>query len=198
MTSESLIKAVVLTAEVMGTELSVDGARLMCDELSAYPEPMVLASLSRCRRELRNRLTLADIISRLDDGRPGPQEAWGMVPQDEATTAVMTDEMATAWGVALDLLQSGDAVAARMAFIEVYQREVTKARDEHVPVKWFASLGHDKAGREQALISAVEKGRLSRQYATKLMPHLNFPPQRQRVPKQIGEFIPNHTRDTEG
>lgn len=191
MTSETLIKAVVTTAEVMGTELSVDGARLMCEELSAYPEPMVMASLSRCRRELRTKLILADILSRLDDGRPGPQEAWAMVPLDEAITAVMTTEIATAWGVANGLLQSGDAVAARMAFLEVYQREVTKARDERRPVKWFASLGHDKNGREQALIDAVEKGRISQQYAIRLIPDLTFAPSfpRQGEHKQIGELI---------
>ena len=181
MTSEKMVKAVVLTAEIMGTELSIDGARLMCQELSAYPEPMVMTSLSRCRRELRARLTLADILSRLDDGRPGPQEAWAMIPQDEAVTAVMTDEMAAAWGIANGLIRSGELVAARMAFIEIYQREVTRAREEHRPVRWFASLGHDKNGREQVLLDAVQRGRISTSAAIGLIPDLAFAPQLQVI-----------------
>ncbi len=170
MASTELIKAVMVTAELMGTALSADGARVMCDDLDAYPEPQVMAALTRCRREVRNRLTLADIIARLDDGRPGPDEAWAMIPRSEAETVVWTDEMAQAHGMALPLLEAGDQVAARMAFREAYARLVTQARADRVPVRWMPSLGHDRDGREQPLREAVHLGRLQSDAVAKLLP----------------------------
>ncbi len=170
MASEELIKAVMVTAELMGTVLSADGARVMCDDLDAYPEPQVMTALTRCRREVRGRLTLADIIARLDDGRPGPDEAWAMIPRSEAETVVWTDEMAQALAVAQPLLDAGDQVAARMAFREAYARLVTQARADRLPVRWMPSLGHDRDGRHAALRQAVELGRLSMESVARFLP----------------------------
>lgn len=170
MASEELIKAVMVTAELMGTVLSADGARVMCDDLDAYPEPQVTGALTRCRREVRGRLTLADIIARLDDGRPGPDEAWAMIPRSESETVVWTGEMAQALSVAQPLLDAGDQVAARMAFREAYARLVTQARADRLPVRWMPSLGHDRDGREQKLREAVHLGRLHADAVAKLLP----------------------------
>lgn len=170
MASTELIKAVMVTAELMGTALSADGARVMCDDLDAYPEPQVMGALTRCRREVRNRLTLADIIARLDDGRPGPDEAWAMIPRSEAETVVWTDEMAQAHGAAAPLLEAGDQIAARMAFREAYARLVTQARADRLPTRWMPSLGHDRDGREKPLREAVQLGRLQSDAVTKLLP----------------------------
>jgi hypothetical protein len=52
------------------------------------------------------------VIERLDDGRPGAEEAWAMVPKDEEESAVITGEMRFAMGVALRLLADGDAIAS--------------------------------------------------------------------------------------
>lgn len=175
MSSENLIKSVTATAEIMGTELSVDGARMMCDELAEFPEPMVLAALSRCRRELKGRLTLAEIIARIDDGRPGPNEAWAMCPRSEADSAVWTDEMSRAFFAAKPLIDAGDDVAARMTFIETYQREITQARANKLPPNWWPSLGFDLDGRERALREAQTKGRLSHDQTLKLLPRHRQP-----------------------
>lgn len=172
--SESLIKAVVATAEVMGTELSADGARLFCNDLSDYPEQAVLKSLVRCRREVSGRLKLADVISRIDDGRPGAEEAWAMIPRTESETAVWTDEMRQAYGVASPLIAEGDNVAARMAFKQSYERLLSEARSNRLPVQWSVTLGHDIAGRESALTRAVELGRITHERATALLPHGSF------------------------
>lgn len=169
--SETLVKLVIATAEVMGAEMSLDGARLMCDDLSRYPEPQVAAALTRVRKELRGRFSLAEVIARIDDGRPGPEEAWGMFPKDEASTAVVTTEMQLAMRAAWPLVQEGDTVAGRMAFKEAYQRIVSEARDKGEPVKWEPSLGHDKGGREAPLLEAVKLGRLSAQRVIGLLPH---------------------------
>lgn len=187
MASESLVKLVIATAEVMGAELSLDGARLMCEDLSRYPEPLVAAALSRCRKELRGRFTLAEVIARIDDGRPGPEEAWGMYPKGERETAVVTGEMQEAMRHAWPLVQEGDLVAGRMAFREAYQRIVAEARDRGVPVRWEPTLGHDRGGREAPLLEAVALGRLAAHQVVGLLAHLPDAEERVMVAARQGE-----------
>lgn len=172
MATETLVKALTATAEVMGTELTLDGARMMCADLSDYPEPWVLEALRKCRREVTGRLTLAGIVSRIDDGHPGVEEAWAMLPRDEATSVVWTHQMSAAYGIASHLMD--DPVAARMAFKEAYTKAVQKARDDHIRPRWWASLGHDPAGREPVIREAVEKGRLAVSQAQVLLPRGGF------------------------
>ena len=173
--SETLVKAIAVTAELTGTELSAAGARVLADDVSRYPEAQVLGALTRCRKELRGRLTVADIIARLDDGRPNPEEAWAMIPRSEAATAVWTYEMCAAWSVALPLLREGEVIPARMAFLEAYRAAILFARDTCLPVHWSATLGWDIGGREAPLIDAVEKGRLTARHVAGLLPYRDDP-----------------------
>lgn len=163
--SKTLIEALMVTAELTGTTFSQAAATVLAQDLSAYPEPMVLGALVRVRREVRGRFTLADVIARLDDGRPGPEEAWAMVPKSELESAVWTQEMAEAFGTAMPLLDSGDRVAARVAFVEAYRRLVQQARDERLPVRWSPTLGTDPRGRTSALLEAARKGRITQEHA---------------------------------
>jgi hypothetical protein len=110
----------------------------------------------------------ADILAQIEgaavqDGRPGPEEAWSMcqAAADEARTVVWTTEMAQAWGIAWPLLhQHGDEVGARMAFKEVYLRLLAEARAKRAPVTWSPTLGTDPTMRAEALRVAVDAGRL--------------------------------------
>jgi hypothetical protein len=170
MANIDLIHALAATAELCGTSLTQAAAEMLLDDLSSYDPKSVIAALSRCRRELKGRLNLADIIARIDDGRPGAEEAWAALPHDEATSVVWTDEMSQAWGVCSGLIANGDMVAARMAFRETYQRLVTDARNERRPAKWTVSLGHDVQGRKSALLMAVAKRRITAHYACSLLP----------------------------
>ena len=119
----------------------------------------------------------ADIIGHIQaqDGRIGAEEAWAALPKDESATVVWSDEMARAFGVALPLIDSGDLIAARMAFLERYRAEVQGARAAGVPVCWTPSLGHDPAGRESVLRTAQAAGRLSAALVEKLLPHRDQP-----------------------
>ena len=171
MAMTEIVQALAVTCELTGTDLSEGASRAMAFDLSQYPEHQVLAALVRCRRECRHRLTLADVITRLEDGRPGPEEAWAMVPRDEASTVVWTDEIREAWGAALPILSDGDNIAARMVFLETYRKCVQRARDNRAEVNWTASLGHDPHGREAALRDAAERGRLPYEQVQKLIPH---------------------------
>lgn len=178
MISEELIKAVAATAELCGRTYTPEAARMLAYDLEGYDERAIMQALSRCRKELKpGQFCLEAIVSRIDDGRPGPEEAWAMIPQDEYKTVVWTDEMREACSVAGSLIDSGDSIAARMAFREAYIKSVTRARSERIPVRWEVSLGLDKAGREPALIEAVEKGRLPADHVMSLLPYHEVSPQ---------------------
>lgn len=61
---------IILTLEVLGTELSAGALALFVEDLSALPDAAIAHALVRCRRELRGRngfpptLTIADILDR--------------------------------------------------------------------------------------------------------------------------------------
>ena len=170
--SAELVQAIAVTAELTGTPLTEAGAEAMAIDLAEMPRSAVLVALRKCRRELKGRLTLSAVIERIDDGRPGAEEAWAMMPFDEAQSVVWSDEMAQAFGICGPLLDRGDKVAARMAFKEAYAGLVARSRDAGVPVRWTPSLGHDAAGRAAVINRAVEAGRLSISHATDIAPLL--------------------------
>lgn len=169
--SENLLKAIAVTAELTQTALSIDAARVMASDLSQYDEPQVMKALEKCRKGLKSKLTVEAVISRIDDGRPGPEEAWAMIPKSEFSSVVWTAEMAEAFGICYKLIEEGDTVQARMAFIEAYKDRVSRARDEGVKVRWTPSLGHDPQSREHVLMEAVEKGRLTAKHVAQLLPY---------------------------
>lgn len=175
MSSPELIQAVAVTAELCGRTFSEAAARVFVADLARYPEAQVIAALGRCRREVKGVLTVSDVVSRIEDGRPGVEQAWALLPVTESQTAVWTDEMATAFGSCEALLRRNDMVAARMAFKEAYQREVTRARDAAKPVNWWATIGEDKYSRRAALEAAVHDGRLPLEYAQQHVPELTGP-----------------------
>lgn len=170
MTSSKLLEAVAVTAELCGRTFSEPAARVFVSDLAGYPEHQVLGALRRCRKEVKGLLTVHDVVSRLDDGRPGVEEAWAMVPRSESETTVWTTESGQAFGVAVRLLDSGDEVAARMAFKETYLRMVAQAREASQPVQWHISLGWDKKGREGPLLEAIQKGRIKYEEAQNYLP----------------------------
>lgn len=179
MPSIDLIKAVAVTSELCGRTFSEAAAVVFMTDLAAYPEQQVLKALVRCRKEVRGALTLQDVISRLDDGRPGAEEAWAMLPYTESKTAVWTEEMAQAFGIAAPLIDAGAMVDARMAFKETYLRLVGSARDTGRTVDWQVTLGHDPVGREGPLLAAVAAGRLTHDQAKQFVPAL---PRKDGVP----------------
>lgn len=174
MPSTSLLEAVAVTAELCGRTFTEAAARVFVHDLSAYPEEAVIKALTRCRKEVRGVLTVQDVVSRLDDGRPGPEEAWALLPVSESDSAVWTDEMAAAWNVARHLVRS-DKTAARFAFKEAYIKHVNGARDAGKRVNWTPTLGTDRYGRERVLSEAVAAGKLPLEYAQQFAPELPAP-----------------------
>lgn len=166
-------RAMAAMAALYSKTLTVDAVEMLLGDLGVYPPVQILASLSRCRQELRSFPSVAEIISRLPEragGHPGAEEAWAMIPLTEGQSVVWTEEMADAYGVAQPLLDR-DEIAARMAFKERYTALLGQARAEQRPPKWTASLGHDQTQREICLREAVRKGRITEGHAQELLPH---------------------------
>jgi hypothetical protein len=164
-------------SEVYGKSASEPVTAIWWDALATYPIGEVELAF---RRHISNpdngqyAPKPADIIRLIGgaaaiDGRPGANEAWAMIPQDEAGSVVWTDEMAAAFGIAADLLAAGQTIAARSAFIESYERLVAEARAARRPVRWTPSLGTDASRRTAALEVALQRGRISASHLVALL-----------------------------
>ncbi len=161
---ENLIKALCLTSEAIGSTISPTVAMMMAEDLGDYPMDALGVALRACRREVKGRLTVADIIQRCqaEDGRPGKDEAWsiGLESSDEYGTAIMTWEIQQAMIPAKVILDEGDQVGARMAFMSAYERLVREGRQINRTIEVIVSLGFDKERRATAIQQAVQLGRL--------------------------------------
>ncbi len=155
---DTLVEMLVATAEVMGEQIRPTAAAYMVTDLATYPLRVLAEALTACRREVKGRLSLAAIMERIDDGHPAPNEAWAVAIRatDEAVTLVWTEQTRDAWTAALPLVEEGDKIAARQAFLEVYARLVKGARAVGGCAVYQPSLGHDATARAAALQLAVD------------------------------------------
>jgi len=172
---ERLVELLVATAEVIGDQLRPTAAVFMVQDLAGYPLAILDKALASCRRELKGRLSLAAILERIDDGHPAPNEAWAIAIRaaDESATVVWTEQTRDGWAAALPLIEAGDKVAARQAFIEVYTRLTKDARAAGQLAVHHASIGFDASGRDAVLQRAVSAGQLSHEQVAE---HLALPP----------------------
>lgn len=175
-----LALAICATAESLGQVLSANAAELMADDLADYSSDAIATALRACRRELTGKLTLAAILQRVQaaDGRPGKDEAWSiaLMASDESDTVVITGEILQAMTASQPILQLGDKVGARMAFMGAYERLVTKARSEAAPVTWSVSLGFMPERRVMAIESAVRMQLITEESASQYLADLRIAP----------------------
>ena len=161
---EKLVLALMATAEVMGNEIKPNVALVIVDDLSAYALDDVLQALTRVRRECSGKLTLKmilDILASLG-GWLSANEAWAIaLPAiDEDSTVVWTPEIAKAFEVARPILEGGDKIGARMAFIPAYDRLIEQAKRESRTPSYDVSAGWDANMREVAMRQAETAGLL--------------------------------------
>src|SRR5438132_5158372 len=83
-----LVEGIAVTAEICGQALSPVAAEMLAGDLSDFDEAVILAALARCRIELQGPLKISEILARIDDGRPGADEAWAMMPKSELASVV--------------------------------------------------------------------------------------------------------------
>ncbi|MCG8291938.1 hypothetical protein [Pseudomonas entomophila] len=184
---DQLLLSLFATAEVMGQQLTQGAALLMVEDLREYSEVALSDALRTCRRE-GGRLTVAGILKNAQaaDGHPGKDEAWAIAlsASDESETVVITAEIRQAMTASGPVLEAGDKVGARMAFMSAYERLVIAARAEALPAKWEVSLGYDPARRVTAIESAVRLKLISQEAGAKHLAHLRIAP-----PTQDGQAI---------
>lgn len=175
-----LSMAICATAETLGQVLSAPAAKLMAEDLAEHPMDVIANALWSCRRELTGKLTLAAILQRVQaaDGRPGKDEAWAIAvtTNDEYETVVLTDEIQLALAAAKPILDAGDKIGARMAFIGAYERFVAQSREDAKPVNWHVSVGFDAGRRIQAVTKAMELKRIPREHGQKYLADLSVEP----------------------
>lgn len=169
----SIAQIVTATAEVLGQEITATAAEMIATDLAEYQDQQIADGLKACRRELTGRLTLAAIIDRIQrtDGHPEPSEAWAIALQasDERSTVVMTEQIQKALTAAQPIIDSGDAVGARMAFLDAYRRLIAEARDQRKETVWHVSLGWDVQGRAVAISRAMDMGRIGKDQGESLL-----------------------------
>jgi hypothetical protein len=187
-----LIQMIATTYEVCGaTELSDAAQEIVVNALSSYPEESIFEALERCCKEVKGRLALADIIQRIRDEHPGPQEAWAIVQgalENEDITVVWTEEISKAFFAVYNF---DDKIAARKAFLESYEKELLDSRSKNKPVKWTVSAGSDPNQRERAVIEAAQKGRLLPEQARKIVPSLPMERLGQLPGKKVKQLPPS-------
>jgi hypothetical protein len=82
---------------------------------------------------------------------------------------MVSDEILGALAIAQPLLDMRDKVAARMAFVEAYDRLVAENRSSGQPFEWNVSLGTDKSRRGPAIEAAKVAGLLPAPRAAALL-----------------------------
>lgn len=169
MQDKELFSLISASAEVMGQKLSPEAIVLIIEDLSSYTVLQIRQALKKIRTN-NIKLTSGNIILNIEDGRPGVEEAWSLLPKDEQSSSTWTAEMREAYSRIHDLIIGGDLVAARMAFKEVYSELLKTAREDKAPVKWEVSLGYDKSQRDKAIKKAYELNRIGESHVRACLP----------------------------
>lgn len=113
----------------------------------------------------------ADLIEQIQGAQPmamTADEAWNIAMQsfDERETVITNDLIDSALMACQAILDAGDKIGARRAFIAAYERLLSTGAQQ----VWRVSLGHDPAGREAVLAQGVQAGLITQQHAAALMP----------------------------
>lgn len=164
----------LLTAEYDLPAFGPDRIEMWMQALSCFPPGAVTRSATNYIKTNKFKPQLADIMEgcakQLDANWLGADEAWSLMPMDESTSAMLTPEMAEALAAARPLIDRRDYTAARMAFKDTYTRLTDKAKLEGRMPTYFPSFGTDEAGRVTMLVNSVQKGQVTMDTATKMLP----------------------------
>ena len=177
---EAFLATLSKTAAYYGRSVNDDSFGIYWGLLKNYSlDEVQKAIASHCSDNVNGKFfpLVAHIIEQLQrhDGRLGADEAWAIVPKTENDSAVWTDEMSEAYFLAaLPLLESGDEIAARMAFRSSYDRILTEARKRGMVARWTVTLGLDKGKHQSTLQDAVDRNRLPVTVAQQLLSHVDF------------------------
>lgn len=180
------------TLAVYGKDASKPVIRIYWNSLKQFDIAMIRQAFSRWLTDPdqgRFSPKPADIIGIIQKRSGNPvwptaNEAWALAlpAQDEANTVVWTAEITHAWNAASSIMNEGDKVGARMAFISTYDRIVAAARESGKQPIWSVSEGWDPQSRTQAVERAVNTGLLPAPQASKYLPAPVSSPDAPEVP----------------
>ena len=162
------------TAEAFGKEATPNLLRMFWAVLHEFDMPAIRQAFTSHVRCSRFMPVPKEIIDRIRGQRPGADEAWAMIPKDEESSAVLTEEMLGAYSVVAGLIHEGDNTAARMAFRDAYNRLCETASASGKPVKWIISRGWDKATLGCVIDEAVRLGRLTPEEAAPYFAEIEY------------------------
>lgn len=146
--------------------------RLYWNALAAHPIDQVRWAFDHWIKDPKHGTFMpkpADIIRTIQEATGTPESQWlsaneawatALPAADESSTVVWTPEMAKAFEVARPLLEEGDKIGARMAFIPAYDRLVDQAKRENRAPTYEISAGWDVNMREIVVQNAVTAGLL--------------------------------------
>lgn len=196
------------TATLYDKNLNEAVQSLYWNALKPYPYDLVEKSFNKHLGDSEHGTFMpkpADIIRNIEinasDGRPGSEEACATMMEiafDESAAGVYTEEMRIAWIACNPYVESGDRIAFRMTFREVYDRECKKARDNGIAPRWMFTGCNDNERCRLALQRAVERNLLTREYAATLMPSLPPTKQALRITSEVMQHcLPNPKQSDE-
>ena len=169
---KEVVKALMVAYEVMGKQMTDAGAMMILNALKGFEFNAVMRAIHRTVSEAKF-ITPAEIISRVDDGRPDPEKAWAQVcnyDPDETYSECITEEQSFARGACWHLLIDGDNVAARMAFKEEYIKLCAENRAQGLPVKHVFHFGMNKENRLDVVKQALLQGKVTQKQALAHLP----------------------------
>ena len=187
---EKIADLIEITAEISGNPFKPQVIALMVEDLAEWDFNEIQAALNACRREVKGRLSLKDIIDRLPkkgDVLPSADEAWGQIVDfgNEYKTIIAPKIAFQAAYQGAFALMDTDKVGARMAFKAAYERLVPEYLNK--PIEYQISLSNDRNERREALIRAVEDGKITKQHALKYDINLEFKDEPLLLPQPINE-----------
>jgi hypothetical protein len=161
--------------EMGGRPLTADTAALWWKALEPYDLPEIEAAVVAALRDPetgRYPLTTGAVIAHIPDPWGTPDEAWALAlrSRDEAASLCVLPEILEALGVAGPILDEGDTIGGRRAFIESYQRIVKARKLAGARPQWQLSIGHDPGRRAEAAREAVDRRLLPREAVEHYLP----------------------------
>lgn len=177
---EKITDLIEATAEIVGTPLKPTVIYLMVNDLAEFDYAAIVQALNACRREVKGRLALKDIIDRIDDKNvlPSADEMFSQIADwclDERKTFVLPEIAFRACeetnGGVYEALMNGDRTGARMAFKSAYERLVKGFNGK---VEYALRLGADHAERESAIKMAVLENKIGKETALKYLSEIDF------------------------
>lgn len=171
-----MVTLMQLIAEYHDEDLSQSRAQMYASDLEAYSPAEINQAWKTYRMALGNNKMPKpfQLIQFVQDGHPTAQESWAMIPRDESASVIWSDEMRAAYSIAEPLIREGNVSGAFFAYREEYEKQINQARALRKKPRWSPSFGDYKPGRDAALITAIERGRITPEKAVSLYPELEY------------------------